>query len=883
MKKNSIIISLIVAFLVCSDVQLFGQLPWIRHASNPVMSGGGSGEWNSHMFWPNVLYNPDSARYEMWYSGSDGPANGWRPMYIGFATSPDGINWTPLDAAVLKPTVGAWDESSVEPPIVIRENGQYKMWYSGWSPSNPVAAIGYATSDDGKNWIKHPDPVMTRSGADWDAGGVGACSVVPYSGGYKMWYSGWTAGYTYGDIGYATSTDGITWVQYSNNPVITHSPGGGWDDGSVESPYVQIINNTYHLWYTGMRPGAQFPFQIGWATSADGITWHKYDDPSTTSALYALSDPVLQPASGQWDGSGVQTGTVLVEGDSLLRLWYCGAMSPTSSNPWKIGVATAPVILNVPGDYSSIQSAIDAAVDGNVVLVADGTYQENINFKGKAIMVTSHYYIDGDTSHISNTVIDGSNPSDPDSGSVVYFISGEDTNSVLCGFTITGGTGTLIGNGTRHGGGLYILNSTAYVRNNHIEFNSINNSLDAFGGGIYAGFFNNQDLIIENNLIRKNSISSTNVENYCLGGGIYTWADGTETVRISNNRVFNNAITAPLAYGGGIDPANAGNGNYVITNNHIKGNTIDAPMGASGAIDIYNHFPTIHNNLIINNSAPNGGGLGFEYASENLKSENPNLPEPRGSKSKMPTDKTENKFQYVEVAHFSNNTIVGNSAINEGGGISIIGDITDPLMNFIVWGNTAPTGPQISGVGNVQYSDIEGGYDGRGNFSIEPAFSDSLFHLKDSSACIGNGSDSVTVNNITYYAPSTDIDGDKRPYTLADEYVDIGADESHYTRKIINGITVGEITSPVAFKLSQNYPNPFNPTTNIEFSIPKAEFVTLKIYNILGQEVATLVSEKQNAGRYEYSWDATGHSSGIYYYKFESGKYSKTNKMILLR
>ncbi len=89
---------------------------------------------------------------------------------------------------------------------------------------------------------------------------------------------------------------------------------------------------------------------------------------------------------------------------------------------------------------------------------------------------------------------------------------------------------------------------------------------------------------------------------------------------------------------------------------------------------------------------------------------------------------------------------------------------------------------------------------------------------------------------------------------------------------------------PVKFQLKQNYPNPFNPSTTIEFSIPKTEFVTLRIYNILGQEVATLVSDKMNAGNYKYNWNAAAFASGIYYYKIESGKeFIQTKKLLLIK
>jgi hypothetical protein len=88
---------------------------------------------------------------------------------------------------------------------------------------------------------------------------------------------------------------------------------------------------------------------------------------------------------------------------------------------------------------------------------------------------------------------------------------------------------------------------------------------------------------------------------------------------------------------------------------------------------------------------------------------------------------------------------------------------------------------------------------------------------------------------------------------------------------------------PVSYYLNQNYPNPFNPTTTIEFSIPKTEFVSLKIYNLLGQEVATLVSEKLTPSKYTCTWDASGFASGVYLYKLEAGQFVKSKKLLLIK
>ena len=83
--------------------------------------------------------------------------------------------------------------------------------------------------------------------------------------------------------------------------------------------------------------------------------------------------------------------------------------------------------------------------------------------------------------------------------------------------------------------------------------------------------------------------------------------------------------------------------------------------------------------------------------------------------------------------------------------------------------------------------------------------------------------------------------------------------------------------------LYQNYPNPFNPVTNLEFGISKLEFVILKVYDISGNEIATLINEKKYPGNYKVVFDGSNLSSGIYYYKLTSGNHSETKRMLLLK
>jgi hypothetical protein len=88
---------------------------------------------------------------------------------------------------------------------------------------------------------------------------------------------------------------------------------------------------------------------------------------------------------------------------------------------------------------------------------------------------------------------------------------------------------------------------------------------------------------------------------------------------------------------------------------------------------------------------------------------------------------------------------------------------------------------------------------------------------------------------------------------------------------------------PTGFELSQNFPNPFNPTTTIKFSIPQASLVTLKVFDISGKEVITLVNERRDAGNYDVSFNGAGLSSGMYFYRINAGSFTKVMKMVLVK
>ncbi len=112
-----------------------------------------------------------------------------------------------------------------------------------------------------------------------------------------------------------------------------------------------------------------------------------------------------------------------------------------------------------------------------------------------------------------------------------------------------------------------------------------------------------------------------------------------------------------------------------------------------------------------------------------------------------------------------------------------------------------------------------------------------------------------------------------------------GSDGHYLTIKYNQLIGISPVSGeiPKSYCLYQNYPNPFNPATAIRYEIPEVGIVTLKVFDMLGREIATLVNEKQQPGKYQVTWDASGFSSGVYFYKIEAREFSNAKKMVLVK
>lgn len=243
-----------------------------------------------------------------------------------YATSGEWVKYAG-NYPVFTPTAGSWDGDFVTTPRVLYDGTTFRMWYQGGLSG--VSKIGYATSTNGISWVKHGAVLSPGLTGDWDSSSVALGSVTWNGTAFLMWYTGSNATtYPGGAVGFAVSKDGFSWVKYSGNPVLTPSELGN-DQRYLATPYVIRLNLTYNMWYSGKSAATPNINRILYATSTDGIKWSKWPD------------PVLSPASDPkaWDANGVYSPSVFWNGQ-IFGLWYTG-INQTAAVP-RIGFATAP-------------------------------------------------------------------------------------------------------------------------------------------------------------------------------------------------------------------------------------------------------------------------------------------------------------------------------------------------------------------------------------------------------------------------------------------------------------------------------------------------------------------------------------------------------------
>ena len=526
------------------------------------------------------------------------------------------------------------------------------------------------------------------------------------------------------------------------------------------------------------------------------------------------------------------------------------------------------------GDFPTIQAALSAAVDGDTIELANGTFtrdgNRNLDFLGKAVTLRSQ------NGNPDSCTIDCQR-----TGRGVVFHSGEGEASVLEGVKIYNA------HPDDYGGGIYCSNSSPTIRNCIIRGNKASdgagvhcydasptfencqiagNWADSWHGGVDC--YHSSPTFINCAITNNRALHGGGVGCFdspaefidctisgnratLLGGGVHSNDASPRFVRcvISDNVT---TTQGSLADGGGVfcvggapvfmeciirgNQACLGGGVYCeetlaeFTNCLIKNNYAHY---CGGGVYSRLYSPVFTQCTIVSNAAPHGAGLYLRLATPVF-----------------------------------NSTII---AFSEGDGIFFSESNSSRIEYCDIFGSTiediafrngdSMQGPE--GIGTISMTNANGdSCDIFYNIFLDPMFADTTsgdYHLAVGSPCIDAGD------------PELPLDPDSTISDIGAFYFDqVAVDEP-------------PAILPSTYALHPNYPNPFNPTTNIRYDIPQTSHVTLTIYNLLGQQVTQLIDKQQQPGSYIISWHATHLPSGLYFCRMQAGDFIQTRKFALIK
>jgi len=295
-------------------------ISWTKYSGNPVLDIGSPGSWDGDSVGDPYVIHEDN-QYRMWYTGQTWGATPADDMYrIGYATSPDGIRWTRYSENPVLTTgsLGSWDDRRVWRPSVISTGSGYVMYYRGAAViEGSQAKAGVATSSDGIHWTKTAVLTMPAGSSGWDAysrqvDALNIGGVMRSDNTYIMSYASIKSRNSPAQIGLASSSDGISWTPYPDNPVVTYGTSGGWDSGSggvgagnFAGSMILAARNQYYVYYAAQDPSGTFT--IGVATLPLSI--YPISQTTSTTSSSTVTSTVTSTVSTTSETSIIQQTT----------------------------------------------------------------------------------------------------------------------------------------------------------------------------------------------------------------------------------------------------------------------------------------------------------------------------------------------------------------------------------------------------------------------------------------------------------------------------------------------------------------------------------------------------------------------------------------------
>ena len=537
---------------------------------------------------------------------------------------------------------------------------------------------------------------------------------------------------------------------------------------------------------------------------------------------------------------------------------------------------------SINNPFSSMQFAYDRANEDDTILVHPGTYNDDIWLYGKNVVLGSLFLSTGDTSFISNTIIDGDST---DCNIAIY--GNIDSTCRVTGFTIQNGIGCVYGQGAgiyvesasprldnliiknnvggTNGGGICLNgNSNSFINNVVIQ----NNSADT-GGGLYIS---NSSPVITNSVIQNNhsnngagvflELCSPNFENVSItdnyavysGGGIYC---GLTSYPVLNHVTISNNSAS---YGGGI--LSTQNSQPIFSNSILWNDSPEEIVSHPDSVTIvYSNIQggwqgvgNIHQNPLFcmievedytiaeNSPCASSGEDGMNMGAYGIGCSTINFPP-----SEFSLISPENNYQIFIEENNENQSLLFRWETSED-------ENEDNLIYHISFDN------QDFLIDSIETSDSE----------IEIPFS----HFIDA-LLLNELNSGTTLWDVSVTDSFEVVSSNNGPFSL---FIDIGGILNIKNNNLI----------PDIYALYQNYPNPFNPTTQIRYDLPKDALVKIAIYDVMGRNIRTLININQTAGYHSIHWDAKNDigedvAAGVFIYTIQTGEFRATKKMVLLK